>query len=93
MGCLFDVFDAPWQLTAIISGPLTLLSAASATGTLMLARRAQDHASLEAREGASEARLAQGDAHTLLEAADRSHSAAFPAVRTGADPAKVPRDA
>ena len=30
-----------WQLTAVISGPLILLSAASATGTLALARMAE----------------------------------------------------
>ena len=31
-----------WQLTAVISGPFTLLSSASASGSLMLARRATD---------------------------------------------------
>jgi hypothetical protein len=37
-----------WQLTAIISGPLILLGAASASGSLMLARRAKDRELLEA---------------------------------------------
>ena len=36
--------DALWQLTAIISGPLILLSAASASGSLLLARRAEAQA-------------------------------------------------
>jgi hypothetical protein len=31
-----------WQITATISGPLTLLSAVSASGSLMLARRAEN---------------------------------------------------
>ena len=32
-----------WQLTAMISGPLILLSAASASASLILARKAQQH--------------------------------------------------
>lgn len=33
--------DALWRLTAVIGGPLILLSAASASGSLLLARRAE----------------------------------------------------
>ncbi len=36
-------FSSPWELTAIIVGPITLLSAASACVTLLLARRASRH--------------------------------------------------
>jgi hypothetical protein len=39
-----------WQLTAIISGPLILLGAASASGSLMVARRAEDRELLEASD-------------------------------------------
>lgn len=31
-----------WELTAVISGPLTVLGAASAAGTLLLARKGED---------------------------------------------------
>ncbi len=36
-----------WQLTALIAAPLTVLCAASASGSLVLARRAEDRALLE----------------------------------------------
>ena len=38
-----------WQLTAVISGPLTLLSAVSAAGSLMLARKAEDRERIGSR--------------------------------------------
>ena len=43
-----------WQIIATISGPFILLSAASASVSLMLARKAQDRESLEVREGVTE---------------------------------------
>jgi hypothetical protein len=39
-----------WQITAVIAGPLTLLSAASAAGTLAVARMAEKRALGEAQE-------------------------------------------
>lgn len=39
-----------WQLTAVIGAPLTLLSAASAAATLMLARMTKSRGALEAGE-------------------------------------------
>jgi hypothetical protein len=39
-----------WQLTAVIAAPLMLMSAASASGSLVLARMAEGPAELEARE-------------------------------------------
>ena len=55
-----------WQLTAVISGPLTFLSAVSASGSLMLARVAEDRELLEASEDVAEAGLAEGEAQELL---------------------------
>lgn len=40
-----------WRLTAVVSGPLVLLSAVSASGSLLLARKAADRASLEHEPG------------------------------------------
>jgi hypothetical protein len=39
-----------WQVTAIIAAPLMLMSAASASGSLVIARRAEGQAELEAGE-------------------------------------------
>jgi hypothetical protein len=39
-----------WQLTAVIAAPLVLMSAACASGSLVLARMAEGPAELEARE-------------------------------------------
>jgi hypothetical protein len=47
-----------WQITAVISGPLIVLSALSASGSLLLARKAQDRGSLEA--GADETGVGPG---------------------------------
>jgi hypothetical protein len=43
-----------WQILATISGPFILLSAASATGSLMLARMTERRKSLEASEDVAE---------------------------------------
>jgi hypothetical protein len=44
-----------WHILAVISGPFLVLSAASAAGSLMLARMGEDRESLQASEGVSEA--------------------------------------
>ena len=51
-----------WQLTAAISGPLTLLSAASATGSLALARMAENRVLPEADEDLAELGRARDEA-------------------------------
>jgi hypothetical protein len=55
-----------WRLTALISGPLMLLGAASAAGSLWLARRAADRASPEALENAAEMGLSDDEKRELL---------------------------
>ena len=53
-----------WQITAMISGPLILLSTVSASGSLLLARRAEHRELLGAGEGLAEVGLIEGDAGT-----------------------------
>jgi hypothetical protein len=48
-----------WGITAIISGPLTLLSAVSASGSLLLARNAANRNAVQA--GEAQDRLGSGD--------------------------------
>lgn len=55
-----------WQIFAAISGPFILLSAASATGSLMLARKAEKRELLEASEDLAEVGLTEGEAQALL---------------------------
>jgi hypothetical protein len=50
-----------WQFTGAIIGPLTILSAASAAGSLMLARKAEDARSLDAARDVVDAREALPD--------------------------------
>jgi hypothetical protein len=57
---------APIATVAVVVGTLTLLSAASAAGTLVLARRAEDRNLLEAGAEAAEVGLTQGEAKELL---------------------------
>lgn len=57
---------SPWQVIAAISGPFILLSAVSATGSLMLARIAEKRELLESREDVADVGLTQGEAHELL---------------------------
>jgi len=54
-----------WQIIAVISGPFILLSAASASGSLILARRAENRALLEARDDGAGLRVAEGRARAL----------------------------
>jgi hypothetical protein len=55
-----------WQLTAVISGPMMLLSAGSASGSLMLARMAEDRALIEAGEDVAEVGITEREAKELL---------------------------
>ena len=59
------------QVIAAIGGPFILLSAASAAGSLLLARRAVRRDTLGVSEG-DELRLADGDSRELLDSGDRS---------------------
>jgi hypothetical protein len=85
-----------WQIIAAISGPFILLSAVSATGALMLARKAEKRELLEASEHFAEVGLAQGEAQELLGGRDgslRGHPAASHGERGRPDPASGPSDA
>lgn len=65
-----------WQVIAAISGPFILLSAASAAGSLMLARKAEDRKSLEAGESVADRGLAEGAASPAFKSQKiSSHSA------------------
>ncbi len=55
-----------WLLTAVIIGPLALLSAVSATGSLALARMAEDRELLEASKDVAEVGLTEGEVQELL---------------------------
>jgi hypothetical protein len=85
-----------WPITAVILGPITLLSALSATGSLMLARRAENRELLEVSAGLAEAGLGEGEAQELLGRSDSSllgHSAARPVERLRPDRASGRSDA
>jgi hypothetical protein len=58
------------ELWLLIGGPLTLLSSASAAGSLMLARMADDRAALDARAEVTEAGIAGGEAPELRRGTD-----------------------
>ena len=55
-----------WRLTATIGVPLTLLSAASAAGSLLLARTAEGRKLIATDGDAAESGLAEGSARELL---------------------------
>ena len=55
-----------WQLTAVVSGPLALLGAASASGSLLLARRAEKRELLDAGADLPEVGLTEGEKRELL---------------------------
>lgn len=85
-----------WQAIAVISGPFILLSALSASGSLLLARAAEERASLEASEDVAEVAVAEGEARELIGGGDASldgHPAARPGERARPDPASRPSDA
>ena len=56
----------PWQLTAAMAVPCMLLGAASAGGSLALARRAQSRAQLDVGQRVAELERAQAEARELL---------------------------
>jgi hypothetical protein len=62
--------DVPglWRMTAVIAGPLVVLSGLSAAGTLVLARRASGPSAQAGNQGAGE--LTGGEARASLEAGD-----------------------
>jgi hypothetical protein len=55
-----------WQLTAVISGPLILLSAGSASGALLVARKSEDHELLQAGEDVAGVGPTESEARELL---------------------------
>lgn len=85
-----------WQILSVITGPFVLLSVISATGTLMLARRAEGRESRTASENVAAVELTEGEAQERLGGGDRSlhgHSAASSAERVRPDSARGPGDA
>lgn len=54
-----------WQITAAIAGPLTLLSAVSASGSLVLARMGENRSSLDAGADVAELGRTAGEARKL----------------------------
>jgi len=59
-----------WQGLAVVAGPFILLSAASAAGTLLLARKAEGKDPLEISEDVNPTRLGEGKAHELPAGSD-----------------------
>jgi hypothetical protein len=55
-----------WQLTAVVCGPLALLGAASASGSLLLARRAERRDVLGAGAGVADVGLTDAEKRELL---------------------------
>ena len=85
-----------WQILAAISGPFILLSAVCATGSLALARMAQNRQLSEASEDVAERGLTEGEAQELLGGGDRplhGHPAASPEECARPDPARGSSDA
>lgn len=84
------------QILSAIAGPFVLLSVVSATGTLMLARRAEGGESRTTSESVAAVELAACEAQERLGGGDLSlhgHSAASSAVRVRPDSARGPGDA
>lgn len=85
-----------WHILAVISGPFIVLSAASAAGSLMLARMGEDRESLEASEDEVEVRLGESEAAALLGGGDlgsfHGHAAARTRVRSRPQPRRGKRE-
>ena len=85
-----------WQIIAVITGPFVLLSAVSASVTLMLARTAEVREFREASEGVADVGLTEGEAYELLGGGSSSlhgHRATRPGERARSDPANGRSDA
>jgi hypothetical protein len=81
---------SPWSIVAAIGGPFVLLSAASASVTLMLARRAEAREFADATEERAEGTLAPGEARELpggTDALPGAHASARRGDRVHSDPA------
>jgi len=77
-----------WKATAVIAGPFIFLSALSAAGSLLLARRAQDRQARASGEGIGEASIARGESNALLgESGELLNSVQVPAGKYGTPPA------
>lgn len=85
---------SPWKIIAAIVGPFTLLSAVSASITLMVARKAEGRESLAASEDVAEVGLAEGEAQELLVAGtDLAAASGRQRERARRGPASGPSDA
>lgn len=87
---------SPWRLLAAIAGPLVLLSVASASVSLMLARGREARELAEPGEDPAEIGLTGGEAKELLGGPDPSlhgHPAASRRDRVRVDAANRPGDA
>ncbi len=85
-----------WQIIAAIGGPFVLLSAVSATVTLVLARIVEGRELREAGGDMADVGLTEGEAHAFLGAGGSSldgHRAARPGERARPDPANEGSDA
>ena len=84
-----------WQTTAAIVGPLIILCAASAAGSLLLARRAQNRDRIDADGSVFDTGLEGAASQEMLGAGERSHSsraAEATRVRERPDAASESRD-
>jgi hypothetical protein len=84
-----------WQILAVLTPPFVLLSAASASVTLVLARRAESRELRESGTGATAPDLSEGEAHELLASGSSSlqaHRAAIPEARAQGETASDRRE-
>jgi hypothetical protein len=78
-----------WQAIAVLTGPFIVLSAVSASVTLLVARIAEGRGSREAGEDVADVGLTEGEAHELLgegSASLHEHRATRPGERAHPDP-------
>jgi hypothetical protein len=83
-----------WQAIAVMTGPLLLMSAGSAAGSLMLARMGEDRAPLEPSADVDDVGLTDAEAKELLGAGDGSVGAnpARGGAERGREPARRSSD-
>ena len=84
-----------WQILAAVTGPFVLLSAVSASVTLMLARRAEERALVGAEELTTDATLTEDVSHPALQeggTAERWQRTARAEARGGSDSRSVSSD-